>query len=903
MNGWQRLWRRKQLEEQLDKELRFHLEQHTAELIALGAEPEEARRQARLALGGPEQVKEECRDARGTRWLEEAWQDLRYTYRTLRQRPGFTAVALLTLALGIGATTVMFTLVNGVLLKPLSYAQPDRLVVLNEQTSEVTSALFGNLWAFAYPNFLDCRRQSRALDIAAFVFRGGVVSVGNQARYVDGFEVSADLFSVLGASLAGGRAFRPEEDRPGGAPVIIISHGLWRSLYDSNPAAVGRSLVLDEQPYTIVGIARPGFRLEGNGGLEGQDENVFTLLGQDPAPAQQRRDRHPGIQVFARLRPGATLAQAGTELGVIGRQLAASYPASNKDRTFIAQPLRPDVGDVGPTLWLLLGGVGLVLLIACVNTASLLLARAVSRERELAVRVALGASRGRLVRQCLTETAALGLCGGLLGVWLAAMGLRPFVAFWPGNLPRADEVRLDGHVLLFAVAVSVASGLLFGLAPALRAPARDLESSLRATGRTLAGSSRRAHSGFVTAEIALALVLLVAAGMLGRALMRLSHLDPGFDYRNVVSARVALSADVLARPAQIRAAWQEVLQRARRVPGVQAVATVDTVPMREGSNQIGYWTSPSIPPADQQPLALANSVTPDYEKVMGLTLLEGRFIDDSDRSGAEHVVVIDDVLAHRAFGGQNPVGKYLWIPGGSSPFTSGSDAADAARVVGVVGHVRQWGLAGDDQAQVRAQFYYPFAQVPDPLLRRWSELMSITVRTSIPPLEVIEPLRRELRGATAGAPGDQALYQVRTMEQLVSASLARQRFLLLLFGIFAGQALLLACVGIYGVLAYLTGQRVPEFGIRMALGAQGRDVMRLVLRQSLAMISLGVLLGMGGAWAAGRLLVHTVDGMRAAGATTFVFTIPVLVAAALLASFVPARRASRVDPVDALRQQ
>jgi predicted permease len=660
---------------------------------------------------------------------------------------------------------------------------------------------------------------------------------------------------------------------------------------------VSGSLALDGKPYTIVGITPAGFRLNGD------EADVFTPLGQDPSPSMQNRDRHPGIQVLARLRPGAKLAEAQTELTLIGRHLAEQYPESNKERSFIAQPLRPDVGDVRSTLWLLLGAVSLVLLIACANVASLLLARAVSRERELAMRVALGASRSRLVRQCLTESAVLGLSGGLLGVWLAAMGISSFVACWPGSLPRAEEVGLDGHVLLFAIAVSLLSGLLFGLAPALRAPVRELEQALRAGARTVTGSSRRLHSGFVASEIALAVVLLVSAGMLGRTLLRLSALDPGFDFRNVLVTRMALSPDVLANPGQIRAAWQDVLAHARRVPGVQSVATVDIVPMREGNNQVSYWNTPAIPPPNEQPLALASSAAPNYLKVMGIPLLKGRFFDDHDRLGSELVVVIDDVLAQRAFGGQYPIGKYLWLPDTSSPFSSGPTGPDAARVVGVVRHVRYWGLASDDQARVRAQFYYPFAQVPDPLLRRWSELMSIAVRTSVAPLNVVEPLRRELRRATGGAGGDQALYEVRTMEQLVSASLARQRFLLLLFGIFAGLALLLACVGIYGVLAYLTGQRVPEFGVRMALGARARDVMWLVLRQSLGMISAGVGVGIAGALAAGRLLQHLVDGMRPAEPMTFAIMIPILVVAALFASFLPARRASRTDPMSALRQE
>jgi predicted permease len=871
------------MEEQLEKELRFHLETYAADLVARGQDPEEARRQARLALGGPEQVKEDCRDARGTRWLEDLWKDVRYAVRTLRQKPGFAAVALSTLALGIGATTVMFTVINGVLLKPLPYAEPDRLVTIDEETD--WSNAYGNRWAFAYPNFLDCVRQSRSLVMAASRFAGGTVSAPGDAEAVSGLDISPNLFSVLGVSLFRGRAFLPEEDRLGAAPVIIISYGVWQRRYAGSDGAIGTPLVLDGKSHTVVGVAPAGLR------LNDQEWDVFTPLGQNTLPSLQDRSRHPGLGVVARLRPGATLVQAQTELALIGRHLAEQYPASNKGRSFVAEPLRANVGDVRSTLWLLLGAVSLVLLIACANVASLLLARAVSRERELAMRIALGASRGRLVRQCLTESAVLGLAGGVLGIALAAGGIRPFVVFWPGSLPRAEEVRLDWHVLLFAMAASLLSGLLFGLAPALRAPVHKLELALRAGGRSLAGGSRRMHGGFVASEIALAVVLLVSAGMLGRTLLRLSSLDPGMNFHNVLVTRMAISPAALTNPGRIRAAWQDVLDRARRVPGVEAVAMVDTVPMRQGNNQLGYWNSAALPPENQMPLALATSVTPDYLKVMGIPLRRGRFFDDQDRMGNQAVVVIDEVLAQRAFGGLDAVGKHLWIP------QMGPDPV--VRVVGVVGHVRHWGLASDDQAQVRAQFYYPLAQVPDQLLRRWSELMSIAFRTSVPPLSLVEPLRREVRGVS----NDQVLYVVRTMEGLVSDSLARQRFLMLLFGIFAGLALLLACVGIYGVMAYLTSQRVPEIGVRMALGASAGDVMRMVLRQSLGMIFAGVALGIAAGLAAGRVLQRLVDGMRPTEPAIFALMVSVLVVAALFASFVPARRASRVDPMSALRQE
>ena len=890
MTWWQRLWRREKLEEQLDKEMRFHLDQHTNELIALGHDPEDARRQARLTLGGPEQVKEKCRDARGTRWLEDLAQDFRFALRMLRKNPGFAAVALLTLALGSGATTVMFTVVNGVLLRPLPYPDPKKLLTLMERTDKANR--FGNLWSFTYPNYLDCQRQSQSVDLAAWRFGGGAIREPEKAEYVEGREISSGLFSVLGVTLEHGRAFSPEEDRLGGLPVMLISHRLWHRLFGGNTAAFNSSLVLDGKSYTVIGIVPAGFELEGNPNFD-----VFTPLGQDTSPNMQRRDRH-GILVMARMRPGVTLAQAQTELNLIGRALSKQFPDTNEGRTFIGERMRPDVGDVGPSLWLLLGAVSLLLLIGCANVANLLLARAVSREREFAMRSALGARRGRLARQCLTESAVLGLAGGSLGILIAAAGIQPFVALWPGSLPRAEEIHLDWRVLLFALAISLLSGLLFGLAPALRIPARNLEQTLRSGARTVSRHSRRLYGTFVVSEIALAVVLLVSAGILGRTLLRLSSLETGVNVHNVLTARMELPPSILSVPGQIIPAWQDVLDHARRVPGVEAVATVDTVPMRDGNNQIGYSTTPSIPKPDQLPLALATSASPDYLKVMEIPLLKGRFFNDHDRQGSESVIVIDDVMAKLAFGGEDPIGKRLWIPITDSPFGSGPRAPDAVRVIGVVSHVRHWGPASDDDAKVRAQFYYPFAQVADGLLHRWSDLMSIAVRTTVPPLKMIEPLEREVRGAT----GDQVLNEILTMEQIASATLAQQRMLLLLFGVFAGLALLLACIGIYGVLAYLTSQRVPEIGVRMALGATANDVVLLVLRQSLGMVFVGVSVGVAAALVAGRLLERYVAGVRSVEPLAFVTMVFMLVLAALTASFVPARRASRIHPVNALRQ-
>jgi predicted permease len=882
MSWWTRLLKRKQMDQQLDKELRFHLEQQVAELIEQGYSAPEAGRMARLAFGGPQQITEQCRDARGTRWLEDLLQDVRYALRMLRQKPGFAAVALITLALGVGATTVMFTVINGVLLKPLPYASADRILRLREKTD--WSNHWGNLWGYSYPNYLDCQRNVHSLDLMVLGYGGGTVSVADHAEYVDGFDVSPNMFSLLGIHLFRGRTFTSDDNRPGAAPVAIISYSLWQRLYGSKPTAVGTPLTYQGKSYTVVGIAPAGFHLEGEG-----EPDIFTPVEQNTASYMQDREKYHGFDVWGRLHPGATLAEAQGELAVIGRRLAAEYPISNHGRTFIAEPLRPAVGDARTTLWLLFAAVSLVLLIACVNVASLLLARAVSRERELAMRVALGAGRGRLIRQCLTESAVLGLAGGSLGLLLAIAGLHPFVALWPGSLPRAEEVRLDWHVLLFALGVSLFSSILFGLAPALRAPVRHVELALRAGSRMMATSSRRLHSVFVVSEIGIAVVLLVAAGILGRTLLRLSSLDPGLDIHNVLASRVALDPSTMANPTKTRAAWQQALDSVRTIPGVQAVALVDTVPMREGNNQVPYYTSAAKPPENEKRFVLANSVTPDYLNVMRIPLLRGRFFTDQDRSDSESVVVIDDVMAQQAFPGEDPIGKYIWLDLGSDP----------ARVVGVVGHVRYWGLAADDQAKVRATLYYTFAQLPDKFVRRWSELMSIAVRTKVDPWALLAPLRQAVRGAT----GDQVMYEVRTIEQLTQSSLSQQRFLLLLFGIFALLALLLACIGVYGVLAYLTNRRVPEIGVRMALGASSGTVLWLILRQSLEMILIGVGLGAGAAVLAAQTLRRLVTGVQSDEPLAFVMMICILMLAALLASFIPARRASRVDPMIALRQE
>jgi putative ABC transport system permease protein len=874
------LWRRGAADRDLADEMLHFVDEATREHMAGGLAPDAARRAARLDAGTFSAVREEVRAAGWEHTIGTVLADLRYAVRRLRRDRGFTVVTVTTLALGIGATTVMFTLINSVLLKPYPYPKSERLVSLIEQTDFSTQ--YGNQWAFAYPNFVDCARETRAVTVAAWRVGGGVVSAPGDAEYVTRMQVSWNYFDLLGIRIDEGRGFLAEDDRQGAHPVALVTDAFWQR-HAATRALAGAPVLFEGRSYDVIGVVTGADRFPGT-------PELFTLLGQDPAPNLQNRDAHPRIQVWGRLRDGASLAQAQTELAVIGRQLAAAYPKSNAGRTFVAQQLRPDVGDVGSTLWLLLAAVGLVLVIACANIASLLLARAVSRDRELAMRAALGAGRARLVRQCLTESAALGLVGGMAGVALAAFGVQPFVALWPGTLPRATEIQLDWRVLLFAVAVSLASGVLFGLAPALRARGTSLEHVLRAAGRTAGSASRRVHAAFVVCEVALAIVLLVCAGLLGRTLVRLSSLDPGMNVHNVIVARAALSPSAKSSPARMRAAWADTLDRIRRVPGVEQASLVDTVPMRQGNNQLGFWTTAALPPPTQRPLALATTVTPEYLGAAGMHLRYGRFFDERDRMGTRLVIVVDDVLAQTAFGTANAVGRSLWVPDiGEGPL----------EIVGVVGHVRHWGLGSDDDASVRAQLYYPFAQLPDRFVGRWSELFSIVVRTGVPPSSLIDALRRALREGS----GDQVMYGVRTLEELAAATIARQRFLLVLFGIFAAVALLLACIGVYGVLAYLTSRRTAEIGVRVALGASARDVMLLVLGQSAGMIAGGIVAGAIIAMMAARVLQRLVDGVHGIEPATFVTMIALLAAAALTASWVPAWRAARIDPAITLRTE
>jgi len=805
-------------------------------------------------------------------------QDVCYAWRGLRTKPGFALLAIFILALGSGATTIMFTVISGVLLRPLEYPDCDSLVTVHLQADKLPDR-----WGFSYPDFLDCRRECRSFArVAAWTYSGGTVSSPGEPQYVRARRISSELFSVLHIPLLRGRSFQAGDDQLGGARVAIIGTRLWRQRYGSNPHAIGMPLVYDGEAYTIVGIAPPGFQLDG-------DADVFTPLGQNNEPRMLRVARF--LHVVARLERGVTLTQAQSELAALSQQLAKQYPDSNGGLALVPHPLQSEVvQDVRPTLWLLLGAVGVVLLIGCVNAASLFLTRVVSRQHEFAVRLALGAPRGRLLRQCLTESGALGICGGVLGLLLAIVGTQPFIRFWPDRLPRAEGIHVDWRVLLFAVATSILTGLIFGLIPALRANNSSIEETLRSRSRGIAGSAHRPLSGFVICQIALALVLLSTAGVLGRTLLRVSSLSPGIDMHNVLAARVAVSPGALGNPAKGRSDWQQLLDDVKRIPAVRSAALTDIVPMREGENVLMYSATATIPPPNEAPEALASAVTPDYLNVMRLPLLRGRFFNENDKLGTTRIVIIDKNLAWHAFGERNPVGRLLWISAmGDKP----------VQVVGVVGHVRHWGLASDDLSTIQDQLYYPLAQVPDQLVRLFSTVMSIVIRTDVPPLNTLQALQQQARGTA----GDQTLYEMHTMEELATASLAQQRFLLSLFGIFAGVALLLACVGVYSVIAHLTNERVPEFGVRIVVGANSVDILSLVLRESVVIIFAGTAIGILSSIATEHVVQRLVPVAQAPLASTFALVLPVLIAVALFASYVPARRAAKVDPTVALKYE
>jgi predicted permease len=869
------------MEADLDEEVHSHLEMLTEENIRAGMLPEDAQRAARIELGGIEQVKEQVREERIGNWLHSVLSDCRYGLRMLRKNPGFTAVAILTLSLGIGANTAMFSVMEGVVLAPLPFSQPDRLVMVWENNPR-----FPRVWV-SYPNFLDWQRIARSFQqMAAFMEQGLDLTGPGTPEHLNGKEISSGFFRTLGTELILGREFSPEEDRYRGTPVVIISNRLWRNRFDGSPEALGKSVTLGGVDYTIVGVTPLGFRLEG-------DADVYTPLGRSDPLILNARGSHE-IYSIARLEPGATVSQGQAEMSTVQNGLDQLYPEANRDLGIYIQPLKQEiVGDVGGTLLLLLGAVGLVLLIACANVANLLLARSAARAREFAVRSALGANRARLVRQLLTESVLLSLAGACLGLLVAMLGVRSVLAALPESLPRSENIGVNAPVLLFTVGVSITVGILFGLAPALKSWSVDLQASLKEGGRGSTPAHHRAQSSLVIVQMALTLVLLVSAGLLFRTIRQLWDVNPGFDTQHVITFKVGVSHSLTKTASSTRIAYQQLIERIRQIPGVQAADFTGSVPLSGQGGTLPFWIGSQKPASLQGAPRLTMFLTgPDYLRAMGIPLLRGRFFTPEDTTKSPCVMVIDSVLARIYFPDTDPLGQTL---------SAGFSPVGPCRIVGVVGHIKQWAL-DDSRTYIQNQAYFPLYQDPD----RWVPInypdTTIVVRTPLEPVTVMPAIK----AAVYGAGSDQPVFNVRTMQQIVSESMSSQRFPMILLGAFAALALLLASVGIYGVISYSVTQRVHEIGIRMALGAEQRSIFRLVIGQGLRLALVGLAIGAVAALILTRGLSsfsHLLYGVGASDPVTFVIVSLTLTGVALLACYIPARRATRVDPMIALRYE
>jgi predicted permease len=877
-------------EAEIIEELAQHAEDRYRELQSGGATEAEARRIALDELGDHELLSKELRAIERTdapepivlgarsqaRFLAGLGQDLRYGFRTLRKNPGFTAIAILALGLGIGANTAIFSVVNGVLLRPLSYPDPGRLLTIFETTPEFSQS------SVAYPNFLDWRRESRSFTDMGVVGSHDFNFTGaGQPEQVSGEYVSASLFGVLGVTPFLGRNFLPEEDRQGAACAVMLTYGFWKSRFGADPNILGKALTLNAVSCAVAGVLPPAFRLR-------ESARVYLPIEQWNSAELRTRESRPGLLVIGRLKPGVTIEAAQEELAALCNGLARQYPATNAGHGANAIRMKDDMESyIRPTLLLLVGAVGFVLIIACANVANLLLARSTARKREFAIRAALGAERGRVVRQLLTESVLLSLGGAMVGLLLARWGTSLVLAAAPGNLPRSQEIGIDPYVLLFTLAISVVTGILFGLAPAFHSANANPQEFLKEGARGAGGGRHRTEGIFVAVEMGLAVVLLVGAGLMMQSVSRIWQVNPGFNTRNVLTMQVALSPGAMASPPAIRLAYQQLLGRVAAVPGVQSAAITASVPLGESYTEMPFWPGAGPqPPQDRMTSAMFYLVTSDYPSAMQLPLRSGRFFTDRDNLASPPVVVIDDVLAKHFFPGQNPVGRQIGIM-----------VLGPVQIVGVVGHVKHWGLDSDDKAKIRDQIYFPFLQVPDKFMSGGVAGLTLVLRTAAEPLSLVSAVRAQVAGPTQ----DQPTYAVRTMEQIISGSLAERRFTMLLLIIFAATALLLAAVGIYGVMSYTVTRRTHELGIRTTLGASRREIVGLVLRQGMKLAAIGMAAGLVAALVLTRLMAGLLYGVRPADPATLAAVTLLLGGIALLACYIPARRATAVDPVVALR--
>jgi len=813
------------------------------------------------------------------------WQDFRYGLRMLAKAPGFTAIAILTLALGIGANTAIFSVVNGVLLNPLPYQQPDRLIAVYSKSKNFRRS------SISYPNFLDWVRDNRSFsDLAAF--RGDsfdLTGMGAPQRVAVEM-VSADFFQLLGVKPVLGRSFEAKEDQVGAPPVAMISGGLWASKFGSARDIVGKTIELNAKAYTVVGVVPGDFRYQSGNFRTHTD--VFVPIGQwDDATF---RDRHTGMGMDAvgRLKPGVTLTQAELNMDAIAQHLAQAYPDADKGSGVTLIPLKEDVvGNIRPFLLVLLAAVGFVLLIACANVASLLLAKSTGRSREFAIRAAMGASAARVIRQLLTESCLLSLTGGALGLLLAAWGTQTVISLIPEALPRSQAIGLDAPVLLFTLGVSVLTGMVFGLVPALKSAQPNLAESLKEEGRGSSGVRHRTQRILVVVEMAMAVVLLIGAGLMIRSLAKLWSVNPGFDPRNVMEFNLLSPQPLGSTPPEIREGMRRVRDAIASIPGVDGAAlSVGSVPM-EGDSDVPFWLEGQPRPLSDSEMksSLFYAVQPDYLTIMRIPLLRGRFLTAQDNENSPQVIVIDEEFARLAFGKEDPIGRRVnFAILGTTP-----------EIVGVVGHVKQWGLDENANSPVQAQFYFPLSQVPDQFLPLMSRGTGVFVRTAGPPLSEVDAIRHAIGNYNSQL----AMYGTETMESVISNSLAARRFSMVLLGIFAGLALVLSAVGIYGVISYISGQRTHEIGVRMALGAQPNDVLRMIVGQGAGLALIGVGIGAALAFALTRLMSKMIYGISAHDPLTFGSVAFLLSLVALVACYFPARRATRTDPLVALRYE
>ncbi|MCA1568316.1 MAG: ABC transporter permease [Acidobacteria bacterium] len=799
-------------------------------------------------------------------------QDLRYNFRVLRKTPGFTAVIILTLALGIGATTAIFSVLNVILLRPLPYDNPDHLVVVWGTQPQLDKA------PFSPADFLDVKRRNQVFErIAAYQAQNFNLTGSSDAMRLRGAMLSPEIMPLLGIKMAVGRGFLPEEDRPGNNQVVIVAHGLWQRSFGSDPRLVGQSLKLNGKDYTVVGI------LPADSQFLGWAE-LWVPLAFSDQQATVRDTR--SLNVMARLKPGISLEQAQAEMTSIGNQLQQEYPSSNSGNGVRLVPLREQiVGDIRPVLFVLLGVVVGVLLIACANVANLLLSKAAMRQKEIGIRIALGASRWQVIRQLLTESALLALAGGLLGLLIAYGGIKLLSAFGPTNIPRLKEIGVDGRVLVVTLLLSLLTSVVFGLVPALQASRPDLNESLKEGGRGSSGGgiyNQRHRMLLVIAEVALALVLLIGAGLMVRSFLSIQRINPGFDPQNVLSMRIALPASKYPEIGQRAVFFQQVLERVRNLPSVISVGAITDLPL-SGPGSSTTFSIRELPSNDRNPLTEYRVITPDYLRTMNIPLLRGRYFNEMDQEKHQRVVIINETLARRFFPNQDPLGKHLALSG----------PPDEREIVGVASDVKDYGL----DAEVRPEVYIPYSQSNQPY-SQYSAL-TLVLRTAADPQSLTGLVRGEVRSIDK----DQPIYNIKLMQDVLSESVAPRLFNMFLISIFAVVALILAAVGIYGVIAYSVAQRTHEIGIRMALGAQPGDVLKLVVGQGMTQALIGILIGLVAAFALTRVMSSLLYEISPLDPITFAGLSIMLMIVAVIACYIPARRATRINPIIALRDE